>query len=146
MIYIKLAFISDLTNRLVKNMDAVLWIIYILTVFICVFMGFRQFSQNLKSGRGLESPINSKGLSIVVNTVICGLSSIMPLGKAVLGICFLAMGQFLAIAYIKRKSIKIYADDPVLLGFYNIELKNIVMKTLALLGFYALIIMFVWIF
>lgn len=127
-------------------MDTVLWIIYMLIIFICVFMGFRQFSQNLKFGRGLESPINSKGLSIVVNTVICGLSSIMPLGKAVLGICFLAMGQFLAIAYIKHKSMKIYADDPVLLGFYNIELKNIVMKTLALLGFYALIIMFVWIF
>ena len=124
-------------------MDAVLWIIYMLIIFICIFMGFRQFSQNLKFGRGLESPINSKGLSIVVNAVICGLSSIMPLGKAVLGICFLAMGQFLAIAYIKRKSIKIYADDPVL---YNIELKNIVMKTLAILGFYALIIMFVWIF
>lgn len=127
-------------------MDAVLWIIYMLIIFICIFMGFRQFSQNLKFGRGLESPINSKGLSIVVNAVICGLSSIMPLGKAVLGICFLAIGQFLAIAYIKRKSIKIYADDPVLLGFYNIELKNIVMKTLAILGFYALIIMFVWIF
>lgn len=127
-------------------MDAVLWIIYMLIIFICIFMGFRQFSQNLKFGRGLESPINSKGLSIVVNTVICGLSSIMPLGKAVLGICFLAMGQFLAIAYIKHKSMKIYADDPVLLDFYNIELKNIVMKTLALLGFYALIIMFVWIF
>ena len=117
-----------------------------LIIFICVFMGFRQFSQNLKFGRGLESPINSKGLSIVVNTVICGLSSIMPLGKAVLGIGFLAIGQFLAIAYIKRKSMKIYADDPVLLGFYNIELKNIVMKTLAILGFYALIIMIVWIF
>lgn len=127
-------------------MDTVLWIIYMLIIFICVFMGFRQFSQNLKFGRGLESPINSKGLSIVVNTVICGLSSIMPLGKAVLGICFLALGQFLAIAYIKHKSMKIYADDPVLLGFYNIELKNIVMKTLAILGFYALIIMFVWIF
>lgn len=117
-----------------------------LIIFICIFMGFRQFSQNLKSGRGLESPINSKGLSIVVNAVICGLSSIMPLGKAVLGIGFLAIGQFLAIAYIKRKSMKIYADDPVLLGFYNIELKNILMKTLAILGFYALIIMFVWIF
>ena len=117
-----------------------------LIIFICIFMGFRQFSQNLKFGRGLESPINSKGLSIVVNAVICGLSSIMPLGKAVLGICFLAIGQFLAIAYIKRKSMKIYADDPVLLGFYNIELKNIVMKTLAILGFYALIIMIVWIF
>lgn len=117
-----------------------------LIIFICIFMGFRQFSQNLKFGRGLESPINSKGLSIVVNAVICGLSSIMPLGKAVLGIGFLAIGQFLAIAYIKRKSMKIYADDPVLLGFYNIELKNIVMKTLAILGFYALIIMFVWIF
>lgn len=127
-------------------MDAVLWIIYILTVFICIFMGFRQFSQNLKFGRGLESPINSKGLSIVINAVLCGFSSIMPLGKAVLGICFLAMGQFLAIAYIKRKSMKIYADDPVLLGFYNIELKNIAMKTLAILGFYALIIMIVWIF
>lgn len=127
-------------------MDAVLWIIYMLIIFICIFMGFRQFSQNLKFGCGLESPINSKGLSIVVNAVICGLSSIMPLGKAVLGICFLAMGQFLAIAYIKHKSMKIYADDPVLLGFYNIELKNIVMKTLAILGFYALIIMFVWIF
>lgn len=127
-------------------MDEVLWIIYMLIIFICVFMGFRQFSQNLKFGRGLESPINSKGLSIVVNAVICGLSSIMPLGKAVLGICFLAIGQFLAIAYIKHKSMKIYADDPVLLGFYNIELKNIVMKTLALLGFYALIIMIVWIF
>lgn len=127
-------------------MDAVLWIIYMLIIFICIFMGFRQFSQNLKFGRGLESPINSKGLSIVVNAVICGLSSIMPLGKAVLGICFLAIGQFLAIAYIKHKSMKIYADDPVLLGFYNIELKNIVMKTLALLGFYALIIMIVWIF
>ena len=127
-------------------MDAVLWIIYMLIIFICIFMGFRQFSQNLKFGRGLESPINSKGLSVVVNAVICGLSSIMPLGKAVLGICFLAIGQFLAIAYIKHKSMKIYADDPVLLGFYNIELKNIVMKTLAILGFYALIIMIVWIF
>lgn len=127
-------------------MDSVLWIIYMLIIFICVFMGFRQFSQNLKFGRGLESPINSKGLSIVVNTVICGLSAIMTLEKAVLGIGFLALGQFLAIAYIKHKSMKIYADDPVLLGFYNIELKNIVMKTLALLGFYALIIMFVWIF
>ena len=127
-------------------MDAVLWTIYMLMIFICIFMGFRQFSQNLKFGRGLESPINSKGLSIVVNAVICGLSSIMPLGKAVLGICFLAIGQFLAIAYIKHKSMKIFADDPVLLGFYNIELKNIVMKTLALLGFYALIIMIVWIF
>lgn len=127
-------------------MDAVLWIIYMLIIFICIFMGFRQFSQNLKFGRGLESPINSKVLSVVVNAVICGLSSIMPLGKAVLGICFLAIGQFLAIAYIKHKSMKIYADDPVLLGFYNIELKNIVMKTLAILGFYALIIMIVWIF
>lgn len=106
-------------------MDRICFVLYIAAILITVCTEYFNMLRNMKEGNELHPKKKRRALNVALQVIICLTAGSVSDMEAIIGIILLVIGAVLLLVFLKRKNRTINGNDPVMLGFYDIELKSV---------------------
>lgn len=106
-------------------MDRICFVLYIAAILITVCTEYFNMLRNMKEGNELHPKKKRQALNVALQVIICLTAGSVSDMEAIIGIILLVIGAVLLLVFLKRKNRAINGNDPVMLGFYDIELKSV---------------------
>lgn len=106
-------------------MDRICFVLYIAAILITVCTEYFNMLRNMKEGNELHPKKKRRALNVALQVIICLTAGSVTNKEAIIGIILLVIGAVLLLVFLKRKNRVINGNDPVMLGFYDIELKSV---------------------
>ena len=106
-------------------MDRICFVLYIAAILITVCTEYFNMLRNMKEGNELHPKKKRRALNVALQVIICLTAGSVSDMEAIIGIIMLVIGAVLLLVFLKRKNRAINGNDPVMLGFYDIELKSV---------------------
>ena len=106
-------------------MDRICFVLYIAAILITVCTEYFNMLRNMKEGNELHPKKKRRALNVALQVIICLTAGSVSDMEAIIGIILLVIGAVLLLVFLKRKNRAINGNDPVMLGFYDIELKSV---------------------
>ena len=106
-------------------MDRICFVLYIAAILITVCTEYFNMLRNLKEGNELHPKKKRRALNVALQVIICLTAGSVSDMEAIIGIILLVIGAVLLLVFLKRKNRAINGNDPVMLGFYDIEIKSV---------------------
>ena len=106
-------------------MDRICFVLYIAAILITVCTEYFNMLRNMKEGNELHPKKKRRALNVALQVIICFTAGSVSDMEAIIGIILLVIGAVLLLVFLKRKNRAINGNDPVMLGFYDIELKSV---------------------
>lgn len=106
-------------------MERICFVLYIAAILITVCTEYFNMLRNMKEGNELHPKKKRRALNVALQVIICLTAGSVTNKEAIIGIILLVIGAVLLLVFLKRKNRVINGNDPVMLGFYDIELKSV---------------------
>ena len=106
-------------------MDRICFVLYIAAILITVCTEYFNMLRNMKEENELHPKKKRRALNVALQVIICFTTGSVTNMEAIIGIILLVIGAVLLLVFLKRKNRAINGNDPVMLGFYDIELKSV---------------------
>ena len=106
-------------------MDRICFVLYIAAILITVCTEYFNMLRNMKEGNELHPKKKRRALNVALQVIICLTAGSVSDMEAIIGIILLVIGAVLLLVFLKRKNRAINGNDPVMLGFYDIEIKSV---------------------
>ena len=106
-------------------MDRICFVLYIAAILITVCTEYFNMLRNMKEGNEKQKKKKRRALNVALQVIICLTAGSVSDMEAIIGIILLVIGAVLLLVFLKRKNRAINGNDPVMLGFYDIELKSV---------------------
>ena len=106
-------------------MDRICFVLSIAAILITVCTEYFNMLRNMKEGNELHPKKKRRALNVALQVIICLTAGSVSDMEAIIGIILLVIGAVLLLVFLKRKNRAINGNDPVMLGFYDIELKSV---------------------
>lgn len=106
-------------------MDRICFVLYIAAILITACTEYFNMLRNMKEGNELHPKKKRRALNVALQVIICLTAGSVSDMEAIIGIILLVIGAVLLLVFLKRKNRAVNGNDPVMLGFYDIELKSV---------------------